>query len=80
MSIEVAPLEDDKLIGQTLANRYQIEVRLGEGAMGTVYRARHVTAGRSPSRSSTPSSSRIARSRSASSAKPSSRGACAIRT
>jgi serine/threonine-protein kinase len=38
--------ETDKLIGQTLANRYQIEVRLGEGAMGTVYRAKHVKVGR----------------------------------
>ncbi len=47
MSIEVAEQRDpDKLIGQTLANRYQIEVRLGEGAMGTVYRAKHVKVGR----------------------------------
>ncbi len=36
----------DQLIGQVLANRYQIEVRLGEGAMGSVYRARHVKVGR----------------------------------
>lgn len=36
----------EKLIGEILANRYQIEVRLGEGAMGTVYRARHVKVGR----------------------------------
>ncbi len=38
--------ERDKLIGQVLANRYQIETRLGEGAMGSVYRARHVKVGR----------------------------------
>ena len=38
--------ESDKLIGQVLANRYQIESRLGEGAMGAVYRARHVKVGR----------------------------------
>ena len=36
----------DKLIGEVLASRYQIEVRLGEGAMGAVYRARHVKVGR----------------------------------
>ena len=49
MSVEVAEHEEDpdKLIGEILANRYQIEMRLGEGAMGTVYRARHVKVGRS---------------------------------
>jgi serine/threonine protein kinase len=36
----------DKLIGEILANRYQIESRIGEGAMGTVFRARHVKVGR----------------------------------
>src|SRR3954471_6979486 len=36
----------DPLIGETIANRYQIEMRLGEGAMGSVYRARHVKVGR----------------------------------
>ncbi|MFT3696004.1 MAG: protein kinase [Kofleriaceae bacterium] len=36
----------DKLIGEVLANRYQIEHRLGEGAMGSVYRARHIKVGR----------------------------------
>jgi serine/threonine-protein kinase len=38
--------EADKLIGVTLANRYHVEMRLGEGAMGTVYRAKHVKVGR----------------------------------
>ncbi|HET7499561.1 MAG TPA: serine/threonine-protein kinase, partial [Kofleriaceae bacterium] len=36
----------DRLIGQTLADRYQILHRLGEGAMGVVYKARHVKVGR----------------------------------
>jgi serine/threonine-protein kinase len=36
----------DKLIGEVLANRYQIESRLGEGAMGSVYKARHIKVGR----------------------------------
>ena len=36
----------DPLIGEVLANRYQIEHRLGEGAMGAVYRAKHVKVGR----------------------------------
>ncbi|MBA3540852.1 MAG: protein kinase [Deltaproteobacteria bacterium] len=40
------PDAHDPLIGETLANRYQIEVRLGEGAMGSVYRAKHVKVGR----------------------------------
>ena len=49
MTVEIAPALSDpreKLIGQILGNRYQIEVRLGEGAMGTVYRAKHVKVGR----------------------------------
>jgi eukaryotic-like serine/threonine-protein kinase len=34
------------LIGQLLANRYQIEYKLGEGAMGAVFRAHHAKFGR----------------------------------
>ena len=44
MSAESLPT--DTLIGQVLANRYQILHRLGEGAMGAVYKARHVKVGR----------------------------------
>jgi serine/threonine-protein kinase len=36
----------ERLIGQTLASRYRIESRIGEGAMGTVYKAKHVKVGR----------------------------------
>ena len=36
----------DRIIGEVLANRYQIETRLGEGAMGAVYKAKHVKVGR----------------------------------
>jgi len=48
MSVEVEDeaFDPDNIIGVTLANRYQIEKRLGEGAMGTVYRAKHVKVGR----------------------------------
>jgi len=47
MNVEVSDQPaPDKLIGEILANRYQIERRLGEGAMGTVYRARHIKVGR----------------------------------
>ena len=47
MSVEVN-LEKtyDRLIGEVLANRYQIESKIGEGAMGAVYRAKHVKVGR----------------------------------
>lgn len=36
----------ERLLGQVLANRYQIESKIGEGAMGAVYRAKHVKVGR----------------------------------
>ncbi|HSK05114.1 MAG TPA: protein kinase [Kofleriaceae bacterium] len=36
----------DRLVGELLASRYLIEHKLGEGAMGAVYRARHVKVGR----------------------------------
>ena len=36
----------DTLIGEVLASRYRIEHRLGEGAMGVVYKAKHVKVGR----------------------------------
>ena len=38
--------EPDGLIGEVLASRYRIEARVGDGALGTVYRARHVKVGR----------------------------------
>src|SRR5262249_45280595 len=34
------------LVGQLLGDRYQIEAKLGQGAMAEVYRARHVLMGR----------------------------------
>ncbi len=37
----------DPLIGRELASRYRIEAMLGKGAMGAVYRARHIKVGRS---------------------------------
>ena len=36
----------DRLIGQVLASRYRIEARIGSGATGTVFRARHVKVNR----------------------------------
>ncbi len=46
MSVEVSEEVYERLVGQTLANRYLIETRLGEGAMGAVYKAKHVKVGR----------------------------------
>jgi tRNA A-37 threonylcarbamoyl transferase component Bud32 len=47
MSIEVRPDKPPaRLIGEVLANRYLIETKIGEGAMGAVYRAKHVKVGR----------------------------------
>ena len=46
MSEQTATASTDPLLGTVLANRYQIESKLGEGAMGTVYKARHVKVGR----------------------------------
>jgi tRNA A-37 threonylcarbamoyl transferase component Bud32 len=39
-------VDPDSLIGEVIASRYRIEARVGNGAMGTVYRARHVKLGR----------------------------------
>ena len=36
----------EHLVGEVLANRYQIESHIGQGAMGSVYRAKHVKVGR----------------------------------
>jgi tRNA A-37 threonylcarbamoyl transferase component Bud32 len=47
MSDGGAPDATDPLIGVELAGRYRIESKLGSGAMGSVYRARHVKVGRS---------------------------------
>jgi serine/threonine protein kinase len=38
--------DPDSLLGEVVASRYCVEARLGHGAMGTVYRARHIKVGR----------------------------------
>lgn len=42
---EVLSIDKTSLIGTTLDGQYQIDVLLGEGGMGTVYRARHILLG-----------------------------------
>jgi len=41
-----APPTDDPLIGTVLAERYKVLDRIGEGGMGSVYLAQHVTLGK----------------------------------
>ena len=36
----------DELVGQTVLDRYLVEAELGSGAMGVVYRGKHVKLGR----------------------------------
>jgi serine/threonine-protein kinase len=36
----------DRLVGRVFVDRYEVEAKLGDGAMGVVYRARHLKIGR----------------------------------
>src|SRR3954470_17120227 len=38
-------MKQEALIGRTIAGKFEIEARVGEGAMGSVYRARQITLG-----------------------------------
>lgn len=46
MTEDAAHNQTDKLIGTIAADRYEIIARLGQGAMGTVYKAKHTGIGR----------------------------------
>lgn len=43
MESEAPPPGPDPLVGRVLANKMEVEALLGEGAMGRVYRARHLS-------------------------------------